>query len=390
LTSGFTKFFGSIVTSSIWCEDDGTFRIWTALLALADSEGVVEASVPGLAAICRKTVEETERALDKFMSPDPYSRTKDHEGRRIAEVPGGWLLLNHAIYRARGQAKDGSRAPYAREWRAGRREQAKAEADATRNKKDGETVTRNKRDSEIVTRDTEDRRQKSEADTDTTDQSGSKRALTPEAPPERPAPEQSVITAPRANPLVDRPKLEAKCNLRITQIAEASGDDPTAVLARNSTGHGRWKGGRKVNVAGMTDDRLANTAVDLDEEWAWWQSKAQEQQLEQEPLERVPLPAQEPEAVEIWDGVMAHLGKTLPAHSFTTWFRPLVPLRIHRGRLQVHAPNECFRDWLRKSYTDAVDAAFALRHTDPFGELHVEFDVFDRPPPTQTGNGGSS
>ncbi len=382
MTSGFTKLFGSIVTSSIWCEDDATFRIWTALLALADSGGVIEASVPGLAGLCRKSIEETERALEKFMAPDPYSRTKEHEGRRIAPIPGGWLLLNYAIYRARGQAKDGSRAPYQREWREAQRKKAAGEGDGVaRDKKDRETVTRNKRDTEIVTSDTEERRQKRE--TDTTDQSGSKRAPAREAPPAQPSPGQ-VITAPRANPLVgDRKKLEAKGYQRITQIAEASGDDPTAVLARASTGRGRFKGSRKASLEGMTDDRLALTVADLDEEWAWWQSKAQEQQLEQEPPERIPLPAQEPAAVEMWDRAMERLGSVLPAYSLTTWLRPLVPLRIHRGRLQVHAPNEIFRDWLRKNYTAAADRALL-----ELGELRVEFGVFDRPPPAETSGAG--
>ena len=34
------------------------------------------------------------------MSPDPDSRTKDHGGRRIEEIDGGWRLLNHAKYKA--------------------------------------------------------------------------------------------------------------------------------------------------------------------------------------------------------------------------------------------------------------------------------------------------
>jgi hypothetical protein len=37
--------------------------------------------------------------LDCFLAPDPDSRTKDDEGRRIEEIDGGWLLLNHAKYR---------------------------------------------------------------------------------------------------------------------------------------------------------------------------------------------------------------------------------------------------------------------------------------------------
>jgi hypothetical protein len=34
------------------------------------------------------------------MAPDPDSRTKTNEGRRIKEIDGGWVLLNHGKYRS--------------------------------------------------------------------------------------------------------------------------------------------------------------------------------------------------------------------------------------------------------------------------------------------------
>lgn len=69
------------------------------MLALADRDGIVEASLPGLADAARVTIEECQRALGILMSPDEYSRTRDHEGRRVEVVDGGWRLLNHAKYR---------------------------------------------------------------------------------------------------------------------------------------------------------------------------------------------------------------------------------------------------------------------------------------------------
>jgi len=51
-------------------------------------------------------------------SPDPYSRTKQDEGRRIKEVEGGWLVLNHKKYREKAK----SRAAYYREWRQKKKE----------------------------------------------------------------------------------------------------------------------------------------------------------------------------------------------------------------------------------------------------------------------------
>jgi len=80
-------------------EDDHTRIAWFALLAMADRNGEVQASIPGLANIARIPVESARAAILKFLSPDPDSRTKDDEGRRIQEIKGGWLLINHAEYR---------------------------------------------------------------------------------------------------------------------------------------------------------------------------------------------------------------------------------------------------------------------------------------------------
>ena len=102
----YTKLFGSILDSTVWQEGITAKVVWITLLAMSDRDGKVEASVPGLAARAGVKLAECEEALAKFMSPDPYSRTKEYEGRRVAEVPGGFVLLNHGKYRAMMSAED--------------------------------------------------------------------------------------------------------------------------------------------------------------------------------------------------------------------------------------------------------------------------------------------
>lgn len=102
----YTKLFNSIVTSTIWLETDRTRIVWITMLALADANGEVQASVPGLAHVAGVPVEDCRAALDKFLSPDLDSRTKDDEGRRIEPIDGGWHLLNHAKYRAMASGDD--------------------------------------------------------------------------------------------------------------------------------------------------------------------------------------------------------------------------------------------------------------------------------------------
>lgn len=103
---GYTKLFQDIVTSTIWREPDTTRIVWITLLALSGEDGVVSASVPGLAAIAGVSMEKTLEALDKLKEPDKWSRTKDHEGRRIEETDGGWKILNHGKYRAKMNYED--------------------------------------------------------------------------------------------------------------------------------------------------------------------------------------------------------------------------------------------------------------------------------------------
>ena len=110
----YTKLFSSIITSTIWMEDDKTRILWITLLAMADQHGEVYSSIPGLARVAGMSVGEAVAALEKLLGPDEYSRTPDYEGRRIAPIEGGWELLNHAKYRLLASRDDAKSANAAR------------------------------------------------------------------------------------------------------------------------------------------------------------------------------------------------------------------------------------------------------------------------------------
>lgn len=114
MSETYTKLFTSITASTVWQEPAGTRLTWITLLAMADQNGDVYASVPGLARIANVPREEVESALRCFLSPDPDSRSREHEGRRIEEIEGGWRLLNHSKFHALRSEAD--RAAYKREW----------------------------------------------------------------------------------------------------------------------------------------------------------------------------------------------------------------------------------------------------------------------------------
>lgn len=148
MVTGYTKLHGGIITSTIWREDPATKVIWITLLALANRDGVVEATIPGLAAIANVSIEQTETAVQKFLSPDKYSRTPDLEGRRIAVVDGGWLLLNYEKYREKLSKEDLNARNAARQQRYRDRLARNAERNATVTERNGDDLLRLSRQSE--------------------------------------------------------------------------------------------------------------------------------------------------------------------------------------------------------------------------------------------------
>jgi hypothetical protein len=106
MSGGFVKVYASILNSSIWTEELHVRVVWLAMLALADARGMIEGSVSGLARQANVTREQCEDALNRFLSPDPDSKTPDNEGRRIEHVRGGWHILNYRTYRERGSSTE--------------------------------------------------------------------------------------------------------------------------------------------------------------------------------------------------------------------------------------------------------------------------------------------
>lgn len=120
--SGFVKVYSSILDSSIWLEDAETRIVWFTLLAMADSEGFVEASVGGIAHRARVERKKCEEALLKFESPDADSKDPSHEGRRIERVHRGFRLLNYRAYREQQTDSQAKAAERAKRYRDRRRE----------------------------------------------------------------------------------------------------------------------------------------------------------------------------------------------------------------------------------------------------------------------------
>ena len=113
--------FSELVTSSILHHGPTVVATWALFVASADRYGEASLTVPYVAAIMGVPIEEIEKAFEVLSSPDPHSRSSEHEGRRIVKMDNGhYYLPTHAIYRKR--AAKTSAAERTQRWRERRRE----------------------------------------------------------------------------------------------------------------------------------------------------------------------------------------------------------------------------------------------------------------------------
>lgn len=95
----YVKLFSSILDSTIWQECPETRIVWITMLAMSDSVGMVRATTPGISQRARVSLKATKTALETLSGPDPDSKIREHEGRRIERTDEGWQILNYMRYR---------------------------------------------------------------------------------------------------------------------------------------------------------------------------------------------------------------------------------------------------------------------------------------------------
>jgi hypothetical protein len=112
----FTKLHSRIIQSSIMAESAETFKVWIALLAMCDWEGMADAPAQFLSQVCYLPIETVEKALAILEAPDPKSRSQIEGGRRIKKVGPDYFVMNYAAYRDPGPAQTPG-AVRTRKWR---------------------------------------------------------------------------------------------------------------------------------------------------------------------------------------------------------------------------------------------------------------------------------
>lgn len=95
----YTKLYTTILDSSIWSSSDSTRIVWITMLAMATKNGIVHASVDGLARRANVSVAAAQAALLELEGPDPHDKSGVRGGRRIERMQGSWEIVNFEFYR---------------------------------------------------------------------------------------------------------------------------------------------------------------------------------------------------------------------------------------------------------------------------------------------------
>ncbi len=129
--SGYTPVFRSVFEGTL-CGQYPDTAAWLFLLALADKNGHVDKTPQYISAVTGMPVAELVGCIERFMQPDPASRSDAEEGRRLVPIDPerswGWKIVNHEKYRekARKAASDAERVASGRDAERKRLERERA------------------------------------------------------------------------------------------------------------------------------------------------------------------------------------------------------------------------------------------------------------------------
>ncbi|MBE3118681.1 MAG: hypothetical protein IMZ50_08000 [Candidatus Atribacteria bacterium] len=122
----YAKIFNQVFDSSI-AEDYTVRHIFMDLLVLADPRGVVDMTLEAIARRTNVPLEVVTVAMSKLCKPDPHSRSKRAQGRRLVPIADnrswGWQIVNFEDYHH--LKNEGARRDYMRSYMKRRRAERK-------------------------------------------------------------------------------------------------------------------------------------------------------------------------------------------------------------------------------------------------------------------------
>jgi hypothetical protein len=98
----YTPLDSDFLTSTLLQEGPDVVSVWALVLASADKLGESGMQPTVAASLLRISVERADAAFAVLTQPDPRSRNREYEGRRLVPTDdGGWFIVSHQKYQKR-------------------------------------------------------------------------------------------------------------------------------------------------------------------------------------------------------------------------------------------------------------------------------------------------
>ena len=60
------------------------------------------------------------------------------------------------------------------------------------------------------------------------------------------------------------------------------------------------------------------------------------------------------EYIDVWERCLNIIKDNVQYQSFSTWFEPIVPIKLERSVLTIQVPSQFFYEWLEEHYIDLL------------------------------------
>jgi len=95
----YSPLHSGLLTSTLLKEGPDVVAVWALILASTDKLGESDMQPSAAASLLRISDERAKAAFALLSEPDPESKNREHEGRRILrQGDGKWLVVSHAKY----------------------------------------------------------------------------------------------------------------------------------------------------------------------------------------------------------------------------------------------------------------------------------------------------
>lgn len=109
--SGYTPVFDTVFSGSLYGRYPDT-AAWLFMLAMADWQGHIDRTPEYIAGVTGMPLADLQGCIERFMAPDPHSRSQAEEGRKLVLIDPartwGWKVVNIGLYREKARDKQRS------------------------------------------------------------------------------------------------------------------------------------------------------------------------------------------------------------------------------------------------------------------------------------------